>query len=912
MNKLGFQSGMKTFEHQLRSLSGSLSGSSPKNYHHQMTSSRPSPSSSDSFSMGSFANLKLTAEKLVKEQASVKTDLEMANLKVKKSLEHIHALEEKLQNAINENAKLKVKQKEDTKLWKGLESKFSSTKALCDQLTETLQYLAGQVRDAEQDKKVFEDKLSASSNAFESLQLQLSGLSVKLEAGEENIRKSEEQLVELRMEKEEKEKAYMEEYSRITSRIEEKDSLIQDLEGAIAEKKLCLESLTSHLEEVQHDLNLKEDICRELRVTQENLEREKHSLQSSNSDYATSLEQSGQDLKCLEDSVRRLMEKSVELDKYSLVVSNHVIQFNSASETWYKLVQQEKDLTLKHAQRQFDQLHDCFSRVTSENGAFRSENEEVKKKVVELQKGQEVLMVQHAEECRLTEERIRNLESEIQVLISKKAAAESVVAKLEKNIEQLSETSSLSETKVQDLLLKISVLESENQDVQDHFQVNLQGKSEEIEALQKEILRQEQLVDSLGKQVNQLQENLEEKEQLHLQYKEREKQLEDEKLEAQASLAASENTLTEAKKQYDLMLESKQMELTKHLKEISQRNDQAINDIRRKFELEKLEIVNVEKEKKDKLVQEMETKCEQKLVDSREESKQYLIHVQEEHTSLISRIKQEHDKKVSDLRADHSEELRQVRLQAEDELREKSMLLRKEHEGQIRALRCQHEDECQKLQEELELQKSKEERQRALLQLQWKVMDGNPPEDQEVNSKKAYSISSIKKRDSDGKNRNQSTVIRSDKEGKMTNKTLESSPLLRATQTPVSNLLKKVEKVDTGGIKHSRKVTHQEYEVETANGEIISKRRKTKSTVMFGEPRKQKRMTTPRATPRAAPRATPRAAPRAAPRPTPRTRASKDAVEVTKGGRHSRPSNIGDLFSEGSLNPYADDPYAFD
>lgn len=27
---------------------------------------------------------------------------------------------------------------------------------------------------------------------------------------------------------------------------------------------------------------------------------------------------------------------------------------------------------------------------------------------------------------------------------------------------------------------------------------------------------------------------------------------------------------------------------------------------------------------------------------------------------------------------------------------------------------------------------------------------------------------------------------------------------------------------------------------------------------------------------------------------------------------HPRPSNIGDLFSEGSLNPYADDPYAFD
>lgn len=73
--------------------------------------------------------------------------LKMQNNKLKKSMEHIRALEEKLQNAFNENAKLKVKQKEDEKLWNGLESKFSSTKTLCDQLTETLKHLASQVHD---------------------------------------------------------------------------------------------------------------------------------------------------------------------------------------------------------------------------------------------------------------------------------------------------------------------------------------------------------------------------------------------------------------------------------------------------------------------------------------------------------------------------------------------------------------------------------------------------------------------------------------------------------------------------------------------------------------------------------------------------------------------------------------------
>lgn len=61
-------------------------------------------------------------------------------------MDHIRVLEKKLQNSLNENAKLRVKQREDQKLWKGLESKFLSTKSLCDQVTETLQHLASQVQ----------------------------------------------------------------------------------------------------------------------------------------------------------------------------------------------------------------------------------------------------------------------------------------------------------------------------------------------------------------------------------------------------------------------------------------------------------------------------------------------------------------------------------------------------------------------------------------------------------------------------------------------------------------------------------------------------------------------------------------------------------------------------------------------
>ncbi|KAI8538602.1 hypothetical protein RHMOL_Rhmol09G0117200 [Rhododendron molle] len=160
----------------------------------------------------------------------------------------------------------------------------------------------------------------------------------------------------------------------------------------------------------------------------------------------------------------------------------------------------------------------------------------------------------------LAEERIRRLESEAEIVLSRKSDMEFLLNKT------LSESSRF-ESNMQDLLLKISALESESKDSTEKQQEEIQKKSEEVERLQ-EVDKHEQHRDSLEKKVGQLQTILEEKEQLVLRSKDREKEFEDQKTE-------------------DSMLESKQLELSRHLKELSQRNDQAINDIRRKFEVEK-------------------------------------------------------------------------------------------------------------------------------------------------------------------------------------------------------------------------------------------------------------------------------------------------------------------------------------
>ncbi|KAJ7006810.1 synaptonemal complex protein 1-like [Populus alba x Populus x berolinensis] len=874
MQKLGFPS-MKTLD-QFKSLSGSA-----KNF---SFNSRPS---TDSTTSGSFANLKITAEKLVKEQASVKTDLGMANTKLKKSMEHIHVLEDKLQNAFNENAKLKVKQKEDEKLWKGLESKFSSTKTLCDQLTETLQHLAGQVQDAEKDKEFFEGKLSASSNGIDYLNQQLNDLSVKLGSAEETIRTRERELQELEIKKEERNKIYIEELRQNTSLIEEKDAMLKKFETTVAANRLATEDLNSKLEEMNHELRMKGDKINSLMTTQENLAKEKSDHQSRSNDFANRLAISLQEIKNLEGFLHVLAAQLVELDKQSLTFTTKFDQLNSLYDSCFKLAQQERELAVKHVQRQYDQLHDQSLSVKSEKDAMKLVNKELNDKIIELQKSQESIMAQLSEESQSAKERIQSLESEAEMLMSKKKETEMLVSKLEEKIDTLSEGSRSSENKMQDLLLKISALEIENKDNAERLQDEIQRKEEEIDSLRKESEKHEQHLDSLEKQVCQLHSVLEEKEQLIVQNKEREKKLGDQITENQALMTAAESKLMKAKKQHDMMLESKQLELSRHLKEISQRNDEAINNIRKKYEMEKLEIVNMEKEKADKIVLEMERKCDQKLVQCKEESRRQMMCVQGEHAALVLGIQQERDRKEISLKATHSEELKCAQLQAENELREKIIEVGNEHEVQMKALRCQHEDECGKLQEELDLQKSKEDRQRALLHLQWKVMSDKPQEDPEVNSKKKeYSVSSVKMRGPGGAKRSHNSL------GSLQNEKKDSL-CLKATQTPVTKLLKKVETPNSGSVmvipKHHKKVTRHEYEVETNNGRTITKRRKTKSTVMFEDPRKHERTRTN----------------------TPKARTPRSVAKGLKGGDRSHPSTIGDLFMEGSLNPYADDPYAF-
>ncbi|CAD6263512.1 unnamed protein product [Miscanthus lutarioriparius] len=862
-------SGLRSLE-GFRSLAGSASTAM------KAANPRPSPDTRGT-SYGSFANLKITAEKLVKEQASVKTDLEMAHVKLRRATEQINLLEGKLQQAVNENAKLKVKQTEDSKLWQGLDSKLSSTKTLCDQLTETLQQLASQTEQAEEDKKFFEEMLGKNSKDLDAFNCLLRDLSTKLEDAEQKIISGRQEMLQIKQEKEEMDQSYKERLHSNDTTIKEKDSLIKQLEGSVEENKSRLICLDSRLQCMEQELKLKDDVCISLKGNLASSESEKNSLELMNKGHILEIEKLCQDNKDLKELLSSFMVKVTELDKEHASVSSHVSRLISSFERFYEMAQEEKMLMTRSSKDKFEHLQSQYVDLTSENNALKTEIEELKSRLIELQRTQEIVMVQHVEECQVAEDKIRRLESEAEVSASNINQLEKLASELQGRIQKLLEDSTLAENHKQELLQKILKLESDNQELLGQVQSIMEEKSNNAESLQGEITKRDQQVNTLENQINQLRSVLDEKEQLYRCSVEREKILEDQKLQVEASLSATECQLSEAKKQYDLMLEGEKIELSKHLEELSLKNDLAINEIRKKYELEKTEITNAEKEKAEKLIREIENKCNEKISQNKHDSERYLICLKEEHGTMVARIQQDNEHKESILQAHHKEELQRIQSQAENELRERLSLLRKEHELQIKSLRMHHDEECQRMQEELELQKSKEEKQRALLQLQWKVMGESQQVDQEVNSKKEYSVSSIKRRDPYGRKEHEVQLASPETKRKDVN-------LPGILESPISNMLRKVDKVSQDIPKH-RKVTHHEYEVETANGRI-TKRRKTRSTVMFGEPNTQKSL---------------------------HNTADKDVTKIKKvpTGSRAHPANLGELFSEGSLNPYADDPYAF-
>lgn len=195
-------------------------------------------------------------------------------------------------------------------------------------------------------------------------------------------------------------------------------------------------------------MSLKEDVCKSLHITQENLKEEKGALQNKYENIEQELLTYHSEIKCLQDSVCHIKAKADCVDKYSLHIWDNYTRLSLSVDTFYKLTLLEKELKEKCAQQKLNQLQDKFLCLVAENGVLRSEIEELKNKVIKLHKVQENVMAQHVDEWRLAEEKIKKLEQGGQEMAAKKIDLEGVISKLEAEIKQLLEISSLNDNQM--------------------------------------------------------------------------------------------------------------------------------------------------------------------------------------------------------------------------------------------------------------------------------------------------------------------------------------------------------------------------------------------------------------------------------------------------------------------------------
>uniref|UniRef100_A0A0A9CGI7 Uncharacterized protein n=1 Tax=Arundo donax TaxID=35708 RepID=A0A0A9CGI7_ARUDO len=390
--------------------------------------------------------------------------------------------------------------------------------------------------------------LGKNSTALDEFNCLLHDLSTKLESAEQTIISGKHEMLQIKQEKEEMDRSYKGRLKENDTTLKEKDSLIKQLEGSLDDNKACLICLDSHLQCMEQELKLKHDVCISLKENLASTEGEKNDLELRNQGCNLEIEKLCKDNQDLNELLSSFMAKVTELDKEHASMSSHVSRLLSSFERFCGMVQEEKMLITKSSKDKFEHLQSQYVDLTSENNALKVEIEELKSRIIELQKTQEIIMVQHVEECQVAEDKIRRLESEAEISTSNINRLEKLASELQERIQKLLEDSTLAENHKQELLEKISKLESDNQELLNRVQSIMDEKSNNAESLQGEIAKRDQQVDTLENQVNQLRNVLDEKEQLYSCSVEREKTLEEQKLQVEASLAATECQLIEAKK----------------------------------------------------------------------------------------------------------------------------------------------------------------------------------------------------------------------------------------------------------------------------------------------------------------------------------------------------------------------------
>ncbi|KAF3772971.1 F-box protein [Nymphaea thermarum] len=193
------------------------------------------------------------------------------------------------------------------------------------------------------------------------------------------------------------------------------------------------------------------------------------------------------------------------------------------------------------AKIKFDLLLARYLEVTSENGVSSQ-----KLKVIELCRDLDAITLRIMEEREIAREKIQKSQLELERFRSKETELMATIVELEEKVSQSSKTMSKFEEQKQELKMQILSLESLNRDTKEKQGLCCRGKNDEIDALHEDIGKDCKRVESLEIQISLLRVQLDDREKVELNLKEKEKELVENIVQAQRKtyLAAIEIGMT--------------------------------------------------------------------------------------------------------------------------------------------------------------------------------------------------------------------------------------------------------------------------------------------------------------------------------------------------------------------------------
>lgn len=226
------------------------------------------------------------------------------------------------------------------------------------------------------------------------------------------------------------------------------DSDLKHLEETVESNKTQLQNLDSQLRKMELELKLKEDARTSLGAALEALGREKADLCLQTENLSLKLEKSHSDYSHLERSLVVLIDNVIQLEIKNKTIETNVSNLLSSYKKYHKLVQEEKHLISDSIKSKINGIQKMYIQSREENNSLNAQIKELNGKITDLEKMQEFSMVQHAEECRLSEEKMKKMQFEVKNLGSEKVQLEKMNSELQEKVKYLSDASAEAEGRV--------------------------------------------------------------------------------------------------------------------------------------------------------------------------------------------------------------------------------------------------------------------------------------------------------------------------------------------------------------------------------------------------------------------------------------------------------------------------------